>query len=67
VPISAEALPVPLADTHRVGTWLQFRKILLSGTEVAPLVAVASAAAGPAPTTLAAATSSAAALARPFD
>ena len=67
VPISAEPLPVPVADTHRVLTKSQVRKMLISGTDVAPPVAGASAAAAPASTTLAVAMNSAAALTRPFD
>jgi hypothetical protein len=67
MPISAEPLPVPVADTQCVLTEAQFRKMLLSGTNVTPLVVGASAAAALAPATLAAASGSAAALARPFD
>jgi hypothetical protein len=66
VPITAEALPNPVAETQCGRTKSQFRNRLLIGTGV-PLIVAPSAAAGAAPTTLAAAMSNAAVLASPLD
>ena len=66
MPIRADPLPVPVADTQCGWTKLQFRKRLLNGTAVAPRVTGSSAAAGAAPATLAAVTSKAATAATPF-